>query len=97
MVDCASVVDLPRVPELFIAQDPRVNGMALGTDKPFIVITTGMVDLMDPEEIRWVIGHELGHVLSGHSVYRTMLFYLVCRLLLEKKKPFAWIGLKPVL
>ena len=39
--------------------------MALGTDKPFIVITTGMVDLMDDEEIRFVIGHELGHVLSG--------------------------------
>ena len=51
--------------------------MALGTDKPFIVITTGMVDLMDEEEIRFIIGHELGHVLSGHSVYRTMLFHLV--------------------
>ena len=77
MLDGAYVLDLPRVPELFISQDPRVNAMALGTDKPFIVITTGMVDLMDAEEIRFVIGHELGHVLSGHSVYRTMLFYLV--------------------
>jgi hypothetical protein len=26
--------------------------------------------------MRWVIGHELGHILSGHAVYRTMLFYL---------------------
>ena len=47
--------------------------MALGRDKPFIVITTGMVNLYDPEELRWVIGHELGHILSGHAVYRTML------------------------
>ena len=65
------------MPELYITQDPLVNAMALGADKPFIVITTGMVDLMDPEEIRFVIGHELGHVLSGHAVYRTMLFHLI--------------------
>ena len=23
-----------------------------------------------------MIGHELGHALSGHAVYRTMLFHL---------------------
>jgi hypothetical protein len=52
------------------------NAMTLGSDKPFIVITTGLVDLLDAEEHRFVIGHELGHVLSGHAVYRTMLFHL---------------------
>jgi len=97
MLDGAYVLDLPRVPELFITQDPRVNAMALGTDKPFIVITTGMVDLMDAEEIRWVIGHELGHVLSGHSVYRTMLYYLVALAARLALVPFAWIGLKAVI
>jgi hypothetical protein len=52
------------------------NAMTLGSDKPFIVITTGLVDLLDAEEHRHVIGHELGHVLSGHAVYRTMLYHL---------------------
>jgi Zn-dependent protease with chaperone function len=77
LLDGCYILDLPTVPELFISQDPTVNAMALGADKPFIVITTGMVDLMDPEEIRFVIGHELGHVLSGHAVYRTMLYHLL--------------------
>jgi Zn-dependent protease with chaperone function len=77
LLDGCYILDLPTVPELFISQDPAVNAMALGADKPFIVITTGMVDLMDPEEIRFVIGHELGHVLSGHAVYRTMLYHLL--------------------
>jgi Zn-dependent protease with chaperone function len=76
LLDGAAILDLPTVPELFITQEPVPNAMALGTDKPFIVITTGLVDLLDAEEIRFVIGHELGHVLSGHSVYRTMLFHL---------------------
>jgi Zn-dependent protease with chaperone function len=77
LLDGCYILDLPTVPELFISQDPEVNAMALGADKPFMVITTGMVDLMDPEEIRFVIGHELGHVLSGHAVYRTMLYHLL--------------------
>jgi Zn-dependent protease with chaperone function len=76
LLDGASILDLPEVPELFISQDPIPNAMALGSDKPFIVITTGMVDLLDPEELRFTIGHELGHVLSGHAVYRTMLYHL---------------------
>ena len=97
MLDGAYVLDLPRVPELFITQDPTVNAMALGTDKPFIVITTGMVDLFDAEEIRFIIGHELGHVLSGHSVYRTMLYHLMNLAKRLALVPFAWIGLKAVL
>jgi len=97
LLDGAYVLDMPRVPELFITQDPMVNAMALGTDKPFIVITTGMVDLMDEEEIRFIIGHEIGHVLSGHSVYRTMLFHLVNLAARLALVPFAWLGLKAVI
>ena len=65
--------------------------------KPFIVITTGMVDLMDEEEIRFIIGHEIGHVLSGHSVYRTMLFHLINLAARLALVPFAWLGLKAVI
>jgi Zn-dependent protease with chaperone function len=97
LMDGAYVLDMQRVPELFITQDPIPNAMALGTDKPFIVITTGLVDLMDAEESRWVIGHELGHVMSGHAVYRTMLYYLVNLAARLALVPFAWIGLKAVI
>jgi hypothetical protein len=67
---------MPEVPELYISQNPLPNAMTLGSDKPFVVITTGLVDLYDPEEMRFAISHELGHALSGHAVYRTMLFHL---------------------
>jgi Zn-dependent protease with chaperone function len=97
LLDGAYVLDLPRVPELFITQDATVNAMALGTDKPFIVITSGLVELMDEEEARFVIGHELGHVLSGHSVYRTMLYALISLAARFALVPIAWIGLKAVI
>jgi Zn-dependent protease with chaperone function len=97
MLDGAYILDLPTVPELYVSQDPEVNAMAIGTSKPFIVLTSGLVELMDPEEIRFVIGHELGHVLSGHAVYRTMLLYLIIIAQRLALVPFAWIGLRAVI
>ena len=61
----------------YVIQSPIVNAMAIGRDRPFVVVTTGLVNLNDEEELRWVIGHELGHILSGHAVYRTMLLILL--------------------
>ncbi|MCW2899097.1 MAG: peptidase Ste24p [Streptosporangiaceae bacterium] len=74
--DSAYILDFDQVPELYVVQDPRPNAMAIGTDKPFIVINTGLLDLLDDEELRYVVGHEVGHILSGHAVYRTMLLIL---------------------
>jgi Zn-dependent protease with chaperone function len=95
--DGAYILDLPNVPELYISQNPLINAMALGSDRPFIVITTGMVDLYDAEELRWVIGHELGHVLSGHSVYRTMLFHLIRLAARIAWMPIGYIGLRAII
>jgi Zn-dependent protease with chaperone function len=97
MLDGAYILDLPRIPELYISQNPQVNAMALGMDKPFIVIYSGAVELWDSEEMRFVIGHELGHVLSGHAVYRTMLLYLTNLAARLALVPFAWLGLKAVI
>jgi Zn-dependent protease with chaperone function len=95
--DGAYILDLPTVPELYIWQNPMVNAMALGTDKPFIVITTGMVNLYDAEELRFAVGHELGHVLSGHSVYRTMLFHLINLAQRIAWMPIGYLGLRAII
>ena len=97
LLDGCYILDLPKVPELFITQDPMVQAMAVGMDKPFVVITSGMVDLMDEDEIRFVIGHDLGHVLSGHSVYRTMLYAMIALAARLSFIPFAWVGFKAVI
>src|SRR5690606_39311393 len=49
-----------------------------GMDRPFIILNSGSIRLLDDEdELRFLLGHELGHVLSGHVLYRTMLVLLI--------------------
>ncbi|MEW1545599.1 M48 family metallopeptidase [Streptomyces tsukubensis] len=74
--DACYILDLEKVPAMYVTQDPRPNAMCIGLDEPIIVVTTGLVELLDEEEMRAVVGHEVGHALSGHSVYRTILLFL---------------------
>ncbi|MFI6102913.1 M48 family metallopeptidase [Streptomyces sp. NPDC051310] len=74
--DACYILDLEKVPPMYVTQDPKPNAMCIGLDEPIIVVTTGLVELLDEEEMRAVIGHEVGHALSGHSVYRTVLLFL---------------------
>ena len=77
VAECATALDLYPVPELYVQQDPQPHAMAVGTDRPIIVTTTGMLQLVDTDGLRFVVGHEVGHVLSGHALYRTVLTQLV--------------------
>src|SRR6476619_549728 len=97
MLDGCYILDLPNVPELFVIQDHKVNAMALGTDKPFIVVTTGLLDLMDAEESRFVVGLELGHILSGHTIYRTMLYHLILLAARIAWMPLGYLGLRAII
>jgi Zn-dependent protease with chaperone function len=74
--DACDILDLAQPPLMYVAQDPRPNAMCIGLDEPIIVLTSGLVDLLDEEEMRAVVGHEVGHALSGHAVYRTILLFL---------------------
>jgi Zn-dependent protease with chaperone function len=94
--DCVRILDLGWEPELYVVQDPRVNARTLGLDKPFIVINTGLLDLLDDEELRVVIGHELGHVLSGHALYSSVLFFLMELLRVGTWLPLGNIGLRAI-
>jgi Zn-dependent protease with chaperone function len=74
--DACYILDVEKVPAMYVTQDPQPNAMCIGMDEPLIVVTTGLVELLDEEEMRAVVGHEVGHALSGHSVYRTILLFL---------------------
>ncbi len=88
-------LDVEEVPELYVSQEPVVNAGALGVDEPFIVLNSALVEVLDPDGLEAVIGHEMGHVLSGHALYRTLLVLLL-RLSLFRY-PVAGVAVRPVL
>lgn len=76
LVEVCDVLDTD-VPPLFVSQTPMVNAGAVGMDNPFIVLNSSLVELAKPREIRAVLGHEVGHIMSDHALYRTLLFLLL--------------------
>lgn len=84
--DVCGVLDAPARPELFVFNDPAPNAITLGVDKPFIALSSGMYELTDPDERRFVLGHELGHAMSGHALYQSLLLHL-----LNLIGAFGWI------
>jgi Zn-dependent protease with chaperone function len=95
--DAASILDAPVVPELYVQADPSFNAMTIGLDRPIIVINSGMVDLFDEDELRWILAHELGHALSGHAVYRTILLRLMNMSGVFYAVPLGGIGLRMII
>ena len=71
-VEVCTTFDWPKVPELYVSQTPVFNAGAYGVDDPFIVLHSAALELLDEEELRVLIAHEMGHVVSGHSLYRTI-------------------------
>src|SRR5437879_11716417 len=71
--DGLTTMDWPDRPELFVSQTPFVNAGAFGVERPFIVINSGALKLLDDDEMRTLLGHELGHIMSGHALYHTIL------------------------
>jgi Zn-dependent protease with chaperone function len=74
--EAVGILDLDDAPELYVRNIGGANAFTMGISRPFIVVTAGLLDLMDENELRFVIGHELGHVLSGHALYHTLAHIL---------------------
>jgi Zn-dependent protease with chaperone function len=73
---CARL-DLSDVPDLYLTQFPVTNAAAIGAGRPMVMVNSRSVELFDEEELRTVLGHEAGHILSDHVLYRTALMILL--------------------
>ncbi|NNF52929.1 MAG: M48 family metallopeptidase [Acidimicrobiales bacterium] len=76
LVEVCETLDHP-VPRLYVSQTPLANAGAVGVDNPFIVLNSSLIELSSLDQIRFVLGHEVGHIISEHSLYRTLLFILL--------------------
>jgi len=95
LTEVSTTMDWADVPELYVTQTPIVNAAAVGIDKPFIVLNSGALEILNHDELRVILGHELGHVMSGHALYRTVLI-LILELGFQNLPFLAGLALLPV-
>ena len=75
--ECVRDLDISPEPALFVSQAPLVNAYAMGQEVPYIVLNTGLLDLMSEAEIRTVLAHELGHLKCGHTLLIQMAIWAI--------------------
>jgi Zn-dependent protease with chaperone function len=73
--EACDILDMHE-PDLFLMNNPQANAFTFGVERPFIVVHSGLIDLMDEDELLAVLGHELGHIKAGHSLYKTIAYFL---------------------
>lgn len=67
--DACRILDVPE-PELYISNNPYPNAFAGGVERPYVVIRSSMVDSLTDDQLYHLFGHELGHIKSGHLLYK---------------------------
>lgn len=58
---------MPRT-RVFVTQSPVINAVSSGLQEPFvIVLNSALLDALDAQELKSVLGHEMGHIKFGHT------------------------------
>jgi Zn-dependent protease with chaperone function len=63
--------DIMEVPEplFYVSTAPELNAYTACPDKPIIKIYSYLLDILEEDEIMFVLGHELSHIKCKHLVY----------------------------
>lgn len=68
---CVKTLRIKR-PYVVVSGSIGFNAITMGSDEePYIVLGNFLTTAMSEDQLRFVIGHECGHVAMGHVVYHT--------------------------
>jgi len=61
------------IPQIFVMPSHELAAYTFATDDvaPMLVLSSGLIDALEPAELTFVIGHECGHIHNLHGVYNT--------------------------
>lgn len=73
--DAVETIDMPE-PDLFIREGCEFNAEVIGSEHPFIVLNSALIEELNEKELQAVIGHELGHIKCKHVTYTMVANFL---------------------
>jgi heat shock protein HtpX len=67
------------MPEVGYYESAEPNAFATGATKnsSLVAVSTWLLDLMKKDEIEWVVGHEMAHILNGDMVTLTLIQWVM--------------------
>lgn len=80
IVENLSITTGLPMPKVYIIDDPAPNAFATGRDPNHAIVaaTTGLIDIMDDNELTAVMAHEMSHVQNYDIRVSMIVFGLVC-------------------
>ncbi len=76
MGEVVDTFDWPYRPTVFVTQSPFFNAGVLGVKEPFVVLNSSLLRSFDESELKALLAHELAHIMSGHALYKTLIWML---------------------
>lgn len=71
--DTAKVLEIDIIPEIYTKWTYGLNAYTTGyREDTILVLYSGAVDLLPDSELKYIVGHEMGHIKSGHVLYHVM-------------------------
>lgn len=96
IVENLSITNGMPMPKVYIVDDPAPNAFATGRDPQHasVAATSGILDLLDDNELEGVMAHELGHVKNYDIRVSMVAFALVSviSLIADVVLRLAWFG-----
>ncbi len=73
-VDCARRLGI-GIPNVFVLNNVGIQAYTIAADdsSPIVVLFSGLVERFTPGELKFIIGHECGHIHNNHEVYQTVV------------------------
>ena len=59
-------------PLFYVSSHPEMNAYTSCPDKPIVCIHGYLLDILNDEELLFIIGHELSHIKSQHIIYQVL-------------------------
>lgn len=93
LIDVCKTLCFDKVPDISIMWKYYITAGTEGAKKPHVTLMSGAVDLLDREELSFLLGHEVGHQACGHKPYHLFLETLYMPLIKAIPGGEVWIGL----
>jgi heat shock protein HtpX len=79
MVENLAITAGMQTPKIYVINDPAGNAFATGRDPAHasIAVTTGLMDMLDDQELQGVLAHELSHIKNYDIRVMTIVIVLV--------------------